>query len=238
MPADLAIIVPVYNEQENVVPLWHEVASAMDSAQIAWELVFVDDGSTDATWDRIREAHRQDPRVRGFRHPRNAGQSAAIWTGFTATSAPLIATLDGDRQNDPADIPWMLKLLGEADFVSGMRLKREDSWTRKFSSAVARWARRAALGSQFRDTGCALRVFKRLVLTGIPPFSGFHRFLPVLVAGGGWKTREVAVRHRPRAAGVSKYGVWNRVWRGLYDLLGVGWFQRRRIRSVPFETLE
>jgi len=238
MPVELAIIVPVYNEQDNILPLAREVASAMAPVRAGWELVFVDDGSTDDTWNRIKEARRQDSRIGGLRHARNAGQSAALWTGLTATSTPLVATLDGDRQNDPADLPSMLAGLDEVDFVSGMRLQRRDNWLRRLSSAVARWARWAALGHQFRDTGCALRVFRRTVFAGIPGFNGVHRFLPVLVAGGGWKTREVSVRHRPRAAGVSKYGVWNRLGRGLYDLVGVGWFQRRRIRSVPFEALE
>ena len=238
MALELAIIVPVYNEQDNVEPLWHELAAAMASVSIGWELVFVDDGSTDGTWERIADIRRKDPRVRGLRHARNTGQSAALWTGLGATSTPLVATLDGDRQNDPADLPRMLALLKEADFVSGMRLQRQDNWLRRVSSTIARWARWAALGRQFRDTGCALRVFRRGVLAGIPGFHGVHRFLPVLVASGGWKTREVPVHHRPRAAGVSKYGVWNRLARGLYDLVGVGWFQRRRIRSVPFEALE
>lgn len=240
MQVDLSIIVPVYNEQENVLPLWREVASAMSTAQLSWELVFVDDGSTDDTWNQIMEARRNDKRVRGFRHSTNAGQSAAVWTGIQATASCLVATLDGDRQNDPSDIPWMLALLQKEnlDFVSGMRLKRQDNWLRRASSAVARWVRNAALNTSFRDTGCALRVFKRTVLEGIPAFNGLHRFLPVLVAGAGWKTREVEVRHRQRVAGASKYGVWNRLFRGIYDLIGVGWFQRRRISRVQVEALE
>ncbi|MDH7501276.1 MAG: glycosyltransferase family 2 protein [Verrucomicrobiota bacterium] len=240
MRVDLSIIVPVYNEQENVLPLWQEVAAAMASAELAWELVFVDDGSTDETWNRIREARGQDPRVRGLRHKKNAGQSAAVWTGLVSSSSAFVATLDGDRQNDPADIPWMLSLLQKdnLDFISGMRLKRQDNWLRRVSSAVARWVRNVVLNTNFRDTGCALRVFKRTVLDGIPAFNGLHRFLPVLVAGAGWKTREVEVRHRQRVAGVSKYGVWNRLFRGIYDLVGVGWFQRRRIPRVQVETIE
>ncbi|MCX8107527.1 MAG: glycosyltransferase family 2 protein [Verrucomicrobiae bacterium] len=237
---DLTIIVPVYNEEENVLPLWREVVEAITPMKLSWELVFIDDGSTDCTWQRIKEAHQQDDRVCGIRHAKNAGQSAAIWTGLQLTSAPLVATLDGDRQNDPADIPWMLAMLREEglDFVSGMRLKRKDNWLRLVSSAVARWVRNAVLRCDFRDTGCALRVFKRSVLEGIPAFNGLHRFLPVLVAGAGWKTREVEVRHRPRVAGTSKYGVLNRIFRGVYDLIGVGWYQRRRVPRVPFETTD
>ena len=238
MESDLAIIVPVFNEQDNVLPMLREVAAALANDPRPWELVFVDDGSTDATWARIAEARRQDPRVRGLRHPRNAGQSAAVWTGIQHTTAPLLATLDGDLQNDPAELPRLLALLDDADFVGGDRTaKRRDAWLRRVSSAVARAARRTALGCDFRDTGCALRVFRRAALAGLPGFNGLHRFLPILVAGGGFRTKEVPVNHRPRVAGVSKYGIWNRVWRGVYDLVGVAWFQRRRLKAVAVEEL-
>ena len=238
MPAELAIIVPVYNEQDNVLPMLREVVTAMTRDGRTWELVYVDDGSTDATWERIAEARRLDARVRGFRHSRNAGQSAAVWTGVQQTGTPLIATLDGDLQNDPAELPRMLALLGEVDFVCGDRsANRRDSRVRQLSSAVARAFRTWALGHAFRDTGCALRVFRRACLDGIPGFNGLHRFLPILVAGGGWRIREIPVNHRPRVAGVSKYGVWNRVWRGLYDLVGVGWFMKRRLKATPVDPL-
>ena len=238
MESNLAIIVPVFNEQDNVLPMLREVAAALTNAPRPWELVFVDDGSTDATWARIAEARREDPRIRGLRHPRNAGQSAAIWTGIQHTTTPLLATLDGDLQNDPAELPRLLALLDDADFVGGDRTaNRRDAWLRRVSSAVARLARRTALGYDFRDTGCALRVFRRAALAGLPGFNGLHRFLPILVAGGGFRTREVPVNHRPRVAGLSKYGIWNRVWRGLYDLVGVAWFQRRRLKVVAVEEL-
>jgi dolichol-phosphate mannosyltransferase len=236
--SNLAIIVPVFNEQDNVLPMLREVAAALANETRPWELVFVDDGSTDATWARIAEARRQDPRVLGLRHLRNAGQSAAIWTGIQHTATPLLATLDGDLQNDPAELPRLLALLSEVDFVGGDRTaNRRDSWLRRVSSVVARAARRTALGCDFRDTGCALRVFRRAALAGLPGFNGLHRFLPILVAGGGFRTKEVPVNHRPRVAGVSKYGIWNRVWRGIYDLVGVAWFQRRRLKAVAVEEL-
>lgn len=239
MPAELAIIVPVFNEEDNVLPMLREVATALNPTGRAWELVFVDDGSTDGTWRRIAEARAQEPRVQGIRHLRNAGQSAAVWTGIQHTATPLLATLDGDLQNDPAEIPRLLPLLAEVDFVCGDRsANRRDSGVRKISSAVARWFRTTALGYDFRDTGCALRVFKRECVVGLTGFNGLHRFLPILVAGAGWKTREVPVNHRARVAGVSKYGVWNRVWRGLYDLIGVGWLMKRRLRPVPVNRLE
>ena len=238
MEANLAIIVPVFNEQDNVLPMLREVVAALANETHPWELVFVDDGSTDATWARIAEARRLDPRVRGLRHLRNAGQSAAVWTGIQRTTTPLLATLDGDLQNDPAELPRLLALLSEVDFVGGDRTaNRQDAWLRRVSSAVARVARRTALGYDFRDTGCALRVFRRVALAGLPGFNGLHRFLPILVAGGGFRTKEVPVHHRPRVAGVSKYGIWNRLGRGIYDLVGVAWFQRRRLKAVAVEEL-
>jgi dolichol-phosphate mannosyltransferase len=202
------------------------------------ELVFVDDASSDRTWEQIQEARRQDPRVRGLRHGRRSGQSSALWTGIQATTAPILATLDGDLQNDPADLPRLIAELDRVDFVSGMRLQRRDNWLRRVSSRIARWARRTALGVDFRDTGCALRAFKRSALQGVFPFNGLHRFLPVLVHGGGATTLEVPVNHRPRVAGVSKYGVWNRLGRGIADLFAIAWYQKRRLRPVSFTELK
>jgi len=238
VPVELSIIIPVYNEADNVLPLAQEILAAMRQQPCSYEIVFVDDASTDQTWESIREAHRHDPRVRGLRHARNSGQSAAVWTGIQATTSGLIATLDGDRQNDPADLPALLAKLDQVDFVSGMRLKRQDNWVRRVSSRIARWARRKALGVDFRDTGCAVRAFKRSALSGVFPFNGLHRFLPILVHGNGSTTLEIPVNHRPRVAGISKYGVWNRLGRGIYDLFAIGWYQKRRLKPVPFTSLE
>ena len=232
MAAEISIIVPVFNEADNVLPMAHEVAAAMTKIGRDWELVFVDDASTDETPKRIIEATHVDPHVRGLRHQRNAGQSAAVWTGIQSTASPVLCTLDGDLQNDPADLPAMIAELGKVDFVSGMRLNRQDTWVRRVSSKIARAARKSALGVDFRDTGCAIRAFKRTALAGVFPFNGLHRFLPVLVHGGGAKTLEVPVNHRPRIAGVSNYGVWNRLGRGIYDLIAISWYQKRRYRPV------
>jgi dolichol-phosphate mannosyltransferase len=234
---DIAIIVPVYDEQDNILPMAREVSDAMKNVGRAYELVFVDDASRDSTWQKIEEARRQFPNVRGLRHAVNSGQSAALWTGIRATTSPIIATLDGDLQNDPADIPKMLPALENADFVCGVRTKRRDSFVRRHSSKIARWARKSALKVDFCDTGCAMRVFRRSALDGVFPFNGFHRFLPVLVHGNGASTVEVPVNHRPRVAGVSKYGVWNRLGRGIYDLIALSWFQKRRLRPVKFTEL-
>lgn len=232
MPVEISIVVPVFNEQENIAPLAAELVRVFARETRPWEIVLVDDASTDSTWSEILKSQAADPRVRGLRHQSNRGQSAAVWTGITGSEGRFLCTLDGDLQNDPAELPSMLGMLTDLDFVSGRRAHRKDSWVRKVSSAVARSARRWALGHDFADTGCALRAFKRSAIAGLFPFNGLHRFLPILVAAGGHRCLEIPVNHRPRVAGVSKYGVWNRLGRGIYDLIGVGWCLRRRLAPV------
>lgn len=232
MPVEISIVVPVFNELDNIAPLAAEVARSFAGEARSWELVLVDDASTDATWLEILKAQAADPRVRGLRHQSNRGQSAAVWTGIIGSEGAILCTLDGDLQNNPADLPRMIAMLDQLDFVSGRRTQRQDSWVRKMSSSVARAARAWALGHDFADTGCALRAFKRSALQGVFPFNGVHRFLPILVAAGGNRCLEIPVSHRPRVAGVSKYGVWNRLGRGIYDLIGVGWCLRRRLAPV------
>jgi dolichol-phosphate mannosyltransferase len=239
MPVEISIIIPVFNEAENISPLADEVVAAMASSSPArnYELVFVDDGSKDDTWSRIEQFHARNPRVRGLKLERNSGQSAALWTGIIATDGPVLATLDGDRQNDPADLPALLGMLSQCDFVSGRRVSRQDSVLRRISSRVARLARKVVLGADFADTGCGLRVFKRTALDGVFPFNGLHRFLPILVHGNGSVTREVPVNHRPRVAGVSKYGIGNRLFRGIFDLFALAWYQERRYRPVRYAEI-
>lgn len=233
--AQIAIVVPLYNEADNVAPLVAELRKVFGDEPRPWEIVLVDDGSSDGTWQAILEAQAEDSRVRGIRHQGNRGQSAAVWTGIAGSTAPLLCTLDGDLQNDPTELPRMLALLDSVDFVCGHRVNRQDSLVRKASSRIARAARRLVLQADFADTGCALRAFRRECLAGVFPFNGLHRFLPILIAGGGFRCREVPVNHRPRVAGVSKYGVWNRLGRGIHDLIGVGWYQRRRLHPVGLE---
>jgi dolichol-phosphate mannosyltransferase len=238
MAHELSIIVPVFNEEENILPLTREVQNAFAKAGYDYELLFVDDGSSDATWEKIKLARALEPRVRALRHVKNSGQSAALWSGIQSSTGSLIATLDGDLQNDPADLPRLLAELEQSDFVCGVRAKRQDSWLRRFSSKVARRARKAALKVDFCDTGCAVRVFRRAVLKGLFPFNGLHRFMPVLVHGAGWRTKELPINHRPRVAGISKYGLHNRLWRGIADLLAMAWYQKRRIGDVAFTEYE
>ena len=231
--ADISIIVPLFNEEDNVAPLTSQVLDAFRGEPRSVELVLVDDASTDGTWQRIIAAHKEDSRVRGLRHARNAGQSAALWTGFRGSRSPIIMTLDGDLQNDPADLPKLLAAIGQYDVVCGMRVARQDNVLRRISSRIARGARKTILGVDFRDTGCGLRVFKRTALDPLFPFNGFHRFMPVLAHSAGSRVVELPVNHRPRVAGVSKYGVWNRLGRGIYDLFAVAWYQKRQIPPVP-----
>jgi glycosyltransferase involved in cell wall biosynthesis len=232
-PVEITVVVPLCNERENVLPLVRRVSDAFAKPARGLELILVDDGSTDNTWEQILAARAADPRVRAVRHLRRAGQSAALWTGFMAARGNVIATLDGDLQNDPADLPQMLTQLAEADLVCGVRAKRQDSALRRWSAGVARWARKIVLGVDFRDTGCNLRVFKRPLLQKLFPFDGLHRFLPVLAHNAGAIVREVPVAHAARAAGKSKYGVWNRLGRGICDLAAMAWYRKRQIVNVP-----
>ena len=232
MKPELSIVVPLRNEGPNVEPLARQILAALRNERREQELILVDDGSTDDTWTRILEVQRAEGRIRALHHARSRGQSAALWTGFKASRGAVIATLDGDLQNDPADLPAMLAALATCDMVCGVRTKRQDSAVRRISSAVARWARKTALGVDFRDTGCNLRVFNRAVLDGLPPFNGIHRFMPILVHGAGGRVKEMPVTHHPRTAGLTKYGVWNRLGRGIYDLVMVRWFLKRQIKTL------
>jgi glycosyltransferase involved in cell wall biosynthesis len=229
---ELSVIAPLWNEEENVLPLAAQVFESLRHERRRLELILVDDASTDSTWDRILQAQRTDPRVRAIRHTHNSGQSAALWTGFLSSRGGILATLDGDLQNDPADLPRMIEALNSADLVCGVRTKRMDNGLRRFSSRVARGARKLALGVDFRDSGCNLRVLKRSVLQTLFPFDGLHRFMPILADGAGVKVIEMPVGHRPRIAGVSKYGVWNRLGRGICDLAMIAWYRKRQLKNV------
>lgn len=231
---EISVIAPLWNEKLNVRPLAEQVLAALSREPRPIELILVDDASTDGTWEQILEAQAADPRVRAIRHLRNSGQSAALWTGFTASRGNIIATLDGDLQNDPADLPRLLEVLASADLVCGVRTKRMDNSLRRFSSRVARWARRLVLGVDFRDSGCNLRVFKRSVLQTLFPFDGLHRFMPILAQGAGVVVIEMPVSHRPRVAGKSKYGVWNRLGRGICDLVMIAWYRKRQLKNISW----
>ncbi len=229
---DLSVVIPVYNEQDNILPLVAEIRAALDG-RVDYELIYVDDGSTDATAGRLVEAGRDLARLRVLRHVSSCGQSTAIRTGVRAARAPWIATLDGDGQNDPADLPRLLVAAqapdrpGDLELIAGYRRNRRDSWLKRLSSRVANGVRSRLLADATPDTGCGLKVFRRETFLALPYFDHMHRFLPALVIRNGGSVRSVEVSHRPRERGRSKYGLHNRLWVGLVDLAGVMWLQRR-----------
>ncbi len=219
MTPAISVVVPLYNEARNVQPLTRKIFESFRDEKRPIECILVDDGSTDETWPEILAAKRTEPRVRALRHRTQSGQSAALCTGFQASRGEVIATLDGDLQNDPADLPRMLTQLATCDMVCGVRMGRKDTAVRRVSSVIARWARKIVLGVDFRDSGCNLRVFKRLVLKHLPAFDGLHRFVPILAHGGGAIVKEMPVTHHARVAGLSKYGILNRLGRGISGLI-------------------
>ena len=233
---ELTAILPVYNERENLPHLLAELETAIGATGLRYEIILVDDGSTDGSAEWIRDQSQASRAIVGILFERNAGQSAAITAGLKFARGAIIATLDADGQNDPADIPKLLAHLEGADVVSGIRAERQDNWSRRVSSRIANAVRRRVLGDTLTDIGCSLKLYRRAVLEGLPAFVGVHRFLPALCQFRGARVVEVPVRHRPRAHGQSKYGVGNRLWRGLRDLFGVLWLRARllqyRIREV------
>lgn len=232
MEPEISVVVPLRNESANVFPLTQCIFAALEKFSGGVELILVDDASSDDTWQQILGARQTFPGLRAIRHSQNLGQSAALWTGFQASQGRILATLDGDLQNDPADLPRMLALLADCDMVCGVRTRRADNWLRRVSSSIARSARKSVLGMDFADTGCNLRVFKRAILNVLPAFDGVHRFMPVFVHNVGLIVKEVPVSHHPRTAGRSNYGISNRLMRGIRDLLMVRWFLKRQIGRV------
>ncbi len=234
---DLSVVIPVYNEAGNVAPLAAEVRASL-AGKVDYELVFVDDASRDATPAELAEVAAGDASVRVVRHTRNFGQSAAILTGVKAARASLVATLDGDGQNDPADVMALYETIRAAKpeerlaMVSGMRVKRHDNWLRRVSSRIANGVRARALGDGALDTGCGLKVFSREAYLALPRFDHMHRFLPALIQRDGQAVRYVPVGHRPRKVGTSKYGTLDRLAVGIVDLLGTMWLRRRALAPV------
>lgn len=220
----LSIVVPLFNEAENVPVLQSEIESALSGS--AYEIVFVDDASTDATAAAVRSGTH----VVLVRFSKNEGQSAAMLAGMRAARGSTIVLLDGDLQNDPADIPKLLKALEKgADLVCGYRVKRADSWSKKISSRIANSVRSRVVGDGIRDTGCTLKAMRAECVTALVPFRGMHRFIPAMIKNAGFQIVEVPVNHRPRRFGVSKYGLGNRAIRATLDMLGVAWLQSRRL---------
>ncbi len=240
---ELSVVIPFYNEVENVGPLLQEVHNAVNG-QVEFEIVAVDDGSKDGTRERMQELRTDLPILRIVRHRGNYGQSAAILSGVRAAQGDLIATLDGDGQNDPADIPALLaeyKRQFSEDrplLIAGNRNKRQDTWIRKLSSRIANSVRRGLLQDDCSDTGCGLKLFPRDVFLRLPHFNHLHRFLPALFKRAGSRIVNLPVNHRPRMLGQSKYGVGNRLWVGIVDIFGVRWLQSRPCDAEVENELE
>lgn len=228
---DLAVVVPVHNESENVRPLVEEIATALDDV-CNYQMVYVDDGSVDDTPERLVETAKAHPRLSVLRHVKCCGQSAAVATGVRYANAPVIATLDGDGQNDPADIPKLLEVLKASDnpdhlLVAGWRAKRKDTEWKRFQSKIANAVRSSLLGDETPDTGCGLKVFTRAAFMDMPRFNHMHRYLPALMIRRGGKVVSVEVNHRHRERGISKYGMWDRLSVAVRDLMGVMWLIAR-----------
>ncbi len=236
----LSVVVPVKNEQDNVEPLVREIAAAL-AGNTTFEILYVNDGSTDATQSRLDALKTEFPMLRTIHHRASCGQSRAVTTGVAAARYEWIATLDGDGQNDPADIPALLAKLADPvqpanlALLAGWRAKRNDTFIRRLSSRIANGVRARMLKDNTPDTGCGLKVFARETFLALPNFDHMHRFLPALVMRNGGAVVSVPVNHRPRERGSSKYGVHNRLWVGIVDLFGVAWLQRR-VRLPVIET--
>lgn len=221
----ISLVIPLFNEQDNIQPLQQEIAAAL--AGQPYELILVDDCSTDATLERIQHG----PEVKVIEFSKNTGQSAAMYAGIHAAQGEVIVLLDGDRQNDPNDIP---KLVAEiergADLVCGYRANRKDTAFKRVQSRIANAVRSRFTGDGVRDTGCTLKAMRRVCREALVPFYGMHRFIPALVKGLGYKLVEIPVNHRPRTAGVSKYGFGNRAWKATCDMFAVKWMLSRQIK--------
>ena len=229
-PVELSVVVPVRDERECLPRLCDEIASAL--AQCGrWELLLVDDGSTDGSRELIVQLAHEDPRVAAVLCDRGRGQTSALCAGFRAARGELVAMLDADLQKDPGDLPGMIARLRRsgADAVVGYRMRRNDTWLRRLSSRIGNGVRDRLTGDHVRDTGCSLKVFRAEAIRSVALFEGMHRFLPTLLRWYGWQVVEAGVSHRPRLAGRSKYGVLNRAARGLADVLAVRWMRRRII---------
>lgn len=235
---ELSVVIPVLNEVASIAGLLEEIAGQLDG-QLDYEIVVVDDGSTDSTPAVLQDARGRLARLRVLRHRERCGQSAALVSGVVAARSEWIATLDGDGQNDPADIMKLYRAMEQSaapvTLVAGYRRQRRDSALKRISSRVANAVRSAMLDDDSPNTGCGLKLFPRSVFLALPQFRNMHRFLPALIKCAGGAMIVVEVNHRPRSQGQSKYGVMNRLWVGIVDLFGVWWLRRRTMRPVVSE---
>jgi glycosyltransferase involved in cell wall biosynthesis len=230
----ISVVIPIKDERDNLPPLTEQVLKVLGtherSRATPFELLYIDDGSTDGSSRLLDDLAARHPQIRVLHFDRNYGQTSAFDAGFREARGELIVTLDGDLQFDPADILALLPLATQYDLVCGWRRDRHDNLVRKLSSRIAYGFRSAVLGDRIHDTGCSLKVFRREVVEKLPLFEGLHRFFPALAKMHGFTLTEAPVRHFPRAHGTSKYGIGNRLWRSLYDLIAVRWMQDRVLK--------
>ncbi len=235
----ISVVVPARNEAGNIGPLVAEIAAALHDR--AFEIVYVNDGSSDATGEELRDLMRERPWLRQIRHRQACGQSAAVRTGVAMARAPIVVTIDGDGQNDPSFIPALVAALDAGapriGLIAGQRLGRKATGFKRLQSRIANSVRNAVLNDGTRDTGCGLKAFRRDLFLALPYFDALHRFLPALVRREGFDIGYVDVVDRPRRHGVSNYGFWDRLWVGMLDLAGVWWLVRRRKRVPQFEEV-
>jgi dolichol-phosphate mannosyltransferase len=236
---EVSLVIPCHNEEENLRPLFLAIHAAMDPLGLDYEVVISDDCSTDNSWSVLKQLAANDSRLRIQRFKFNCGESAASWAGMQVARGRYIATLDADLQNDPKDLPGMLKALEDADCVCGTRTAtraKGDKWIRIASSRIANWVRNKLSGENVSDAGCTYRVFKRECIARVKFFNGAHRFLPTLIKMEGFRVVEVPVSTNPRFSGTSHYGVWNRLFKSFRDLLAVRWMKSRQIRYEIAES--
>lgn len=230
----VSVVIPIKDERDNLLPLTEQLLKVLGSREESrtarFEILYVDDGSSDGSGPLLDQLAAQHPEVKVLHFDRNYGQTSGFDAGFRHARGELVVTMDGDLQFDPADIPTLLPLAASYDLVCGWRKSRQDSLVRKLSSRLAYVVRSAVTGDRIHDTGCSLKVFRRAVIERIPLFEGMHRFFPALAQIHGFSVTEVPVRHLPRAHGRSKYGIGNRLFKGLYDLVAVRWMSRRVLR--------
>jgi dolichol-phosphate mannosyltransferase len=225
----LSIVIPVYNEAENIPPLFEKLGAALADWPEGVEIVFVDDGSTDGTLRLLKEAQARDPRVRVAHFRRNLGQTAAMAAGFRLARGQAVVTLDGDLQNDPAEVPRLARMLKDWDVACGVRVERRDGVIKRLSSRIANGFRNWVTGDNIIDTGCTLKAFRRQCLEGLVLYNGMHRFLPTLLKMQGYRVIQVAVSHHPRLRGKTKYGTFGRLFKTLPDVWAVRWMKRNHI---------
>jgi len=226
---EISVVIPAYNEEQNVTGLLERIKDVLEPLGRSFEAVFVDDGSTDKTLEALQEQKQSKPWLRVIALDRHYGQTCAIAAGFEASRGAIIATLDADLQNDPAEIPRLIEMLNGCDAVAGWRVDRQDSWLRRVATRVANGVLNKLSGESIHDSACSLKVYKRACIEGLTLYEGLHRFMPTLVRMRGFKVMEVPVSHHRRNAGKTKYGVWNRMFRAFVDLLAVRWMKKRNI---------